>query len=97
MLVSKIIKCSANWCSPCRVFASTFEKVASKDEFKEIEFKPIDIESKEGIKLATQYNIKSIPTTILLDKNNNVIYKLIGNVSEQDFVNTINRANGIDE
>lgn len=98
MKVSKIVKCSASWCSPCRVFGKTFHNIENRDEFKDIDFKSYDIEKDdEGQRIATQHNVKSIPTTILFDENDNVIYKIIGNVSEQDFANAIRNASKLDE
>ena len=46
-MVKKICKLSAQWCSPCRVFATTFHKVEQMEEYKDIEFKEIDIENDE--------------------------------------------------
>lgn len=92
MKVKKIIKCSAEWCAPCRNFAKTFEKVSKYPEFHDIEFKAIDIEKDdEGKTIVDEHHIKSIPTTILLSDNNEVIYKLLGDVMEQDFANTIRK------
>ena len=91
--VKKIIKMSATWCGPCRAYAPTFHKVKDMDEFKDIEFKEIDIENDEnGDVLAEKYQIRSVPTTILLDENDELIYKVMGNISLNDLTNIINEA-----
>ena len=91
--VKKIIKMSTTWCGPCRAYASTFHKVKNMDEFKDIEFKEIDIENDEnGDVLAEKYQIRSVPTTILLDENDELIYKVMGNIPLNDLTNIINEA-----
>ena len=88
----KVVDCSASWCGPCRVFANTFKKVSEMEEYKDIEFKSIDIESDEGELYVEKYNIRSVPTILLLDENDNIIYKLSGNIPLEDLVSMINNA-----
>ena len=92
-MVKKIIDASASWCGPCRVFANTFKKVSEIEEYKDIEFKSVDIENDEDADLlVAKYNIKSVPTILLLDENDEIIYKLMGNTSLKDFTDVINKA-----
>lgn len=88
----KILKFSASWCGPCRVFANTFKKVSEMEKYKDIEFKSIDIEEDEGELYVEKYNIRSVPTILLLDEDDNIIYKLSGNIPLDDFVSMINNA-----
>jgi thioredoxin-related protein len=63
------------------------------EDYKDIEFKEIDIEKDDdGEILAEKYQVRSVPTTILLDENDELIYKLMGNVPEKDFIDVINEA-----
>jgi thioredoxin reductase (NADPH) len=87
-----VIKFSAQWCAPCRVYADTFKKASEMEEYKDIEFKSIDIENDEdGELMVEKYQVKSVPTTILADKNGDVIYKLMGNVPLKDLTDFINK------
>ena len=96
-MIKTIIKFSALWCAPCQTFHTTFMRVSGYDEFKDIEFKEIDVESNEGIDLAEKYHINSLPTTILFDEKGNTRYTLLCNVSEKSFIDVINKANDLDE
>ena len=91
-MIKKIVDASASWCGPCRVFANTFKKVSEMEKYKDIEFKSIDIEENEGELYVEKYNIRSVPTILLLDENDNIIYKLSGNIPLDDFVSMINNA-----
>lgn len=91
--VKKIMKLSTTWCAPCRAYASTFHKVKEMDEYKDIEFKEVDIENDEdGEVLAEKFQVRSVPTTILLDENDELIYKVMGNIPQKDLTNLINEA-----
>lgn len=93
MKVAKIVKMSAVWCAPCRVFAKTFHEVEGMEEYKDIEFKEVDIENDDdGEMMAGKYQVRSIPTTVILDESGEAIYKLIGNISKSDFIQAINDA-----
>lgn len=94
-MVNKIIRFAAEWCAPCRAFAKTFEEVSNMDDFQDITFKTYDIEDEEGegTMLAMKYGVKSIPTTVLLDENDNVLYKVMGNVPKNTLIDNINNTN----
>jgi thiol-disulfide isomerase/thioredoxin len=91
-MVKKIIKFSATWCAPCRFYAETFKKVSEREEFKDIEFKAMDIEEDGAEELVNKFSIRNVPSTVILDENGEAIYKVIGNVKESDLVDVINDA-----
>lgn len=78
-MVKKVIKLSAIWCSPCKAYAKTFEEVSRNEEFKDISFEEIDIEENDNI--AEKYKVRSVPTTVILDENENVLNIINGNIS----------------
>ena len=93
MKINRIIKLGASWCQPCHVFAKTFEKVAEMEKYNGIEFKEVDIENDEDAEiLVEKFGIRSVPTTLILDEEDNLIYKLIGNVSMNDFTDVLDKA-----
>lgn len=89
--VEKIISLHASWCAPCKMFTKTFEQVRKDEKYKDIKFESYDIEDGEkGSDITEKYMVRSVPTTILLDKEDNPIKKVIGNVPEKDFTDIIN-------
>lgn len=52
----------AAWCGPCKIMAPIFEE-ASKQMEPRVRFAKVNTESEQG--LAAQFNIRSIPTTII--------------------------------
>ena len=91
--VNKVIKFSASWCAPCRAFAPAFKRISEMEEFSDITFETTEIDDGEDHDLdIAKYEIRSVPTTILLDENDEPIYKLMGNVPEKDLIDLINEA-----
>jgi thioredoxin 1 len=93
----KIIKFSSTWCAPCKLIAPIFEKISGMDEFKDVQFQSFDIETdEEGIELIETYNIKNVPTIVVVNSNGNVLRKIIGAIQEKELVSilkeTINNA-----
>lgn len=88
--LDKIILLFASWYKPACEFLKTFEDVKDYDNFCNLKFESYDIdEDEQGQYLKLQYNAYCVPTTILLDKENNLIKKIIGKISEKDFSNII--------
>jgi thiol-disulfide isomerase/thioredoxin len=70
--------------------APIFDKVSQCDEFKDIEFKSLDIENDdEGIEMVEQFQIKSIPTIIILGHEDEVLKKIIGTLEENNLISLI--------
>jgi thioredoxin 1 len=70
----KVIKFSAPWCGPCKMYAPVFEQVSK--EVSEHEFKSLDIEEDEAE--SKPYNITAVPTTIVLDNDGKEINRISG-------------------
>ena len=91
--VKKIVKYSADWCAPCHAYAPTFKTVSEMDEFKDLEFEVIDIEKRKDMNPTFEkLGIRSIPTTILFDENDEPIYKVMGNIPMKDLISLINHS-----
>ena len=66
--MKKVIKFYADWCGPCKLYAPIFDKV-SQELKDEAEFVNVNIE-KDTTGLAAKYKVGSIPTTILINGEN---------------------------
>ena len=81
-MIKKVIKMSASWCAPCKVYAKAFHEVEKEEKYKGIEFEDVDVEENED--LALKYKVRAVPTTIILGENDVVLASFSGNVSKKD-------------
>lgn len=81
----------AAWCGPCRQFAPTFERVS--EETPDVVFAKVDTEAQP--ELAAAFSISSIPT-IMLVRDNVMVYAQPGALPEAALVDLIGQAKGLD-
>jgi thioredoxin 1 len=70
----KLLKFSAAWCQPCKQLDKLLEPLMGK--YPDIELVNTFIE--ENPDLASYYNIRTIPTMIMIDNNEQVLRTMIG-------------------
>ena len=78
----KLIKFYATWCSPCTTLSKLLEENSVPHE-------SVDID--QELELVSKYNIRGIPTLIMLDEQGNVVDRLNGSINKtklQDFLNS---------
>jgi len=61
----KVLKFAASWCQPCKMLSKTIEGMTIETPIEEI-----DIDEQE--ELAIQYQIRSVPTLVMLDDDKEV-------------------------
>ena len=71
----------ATWCMPCKTMSPIIEEIAK--EHKEIKFVKIDIDQNE--ELAIQYNVMSIPTTMVI-KNGEITKTFVGVTNKESII-----------
>ena len=81
-----IVKCSADWCNPCRQMATHIPALAQ--EFADVTWMEVDTDMFR--ELGTAFGIKSIPTLIFF-RNGKEIAREVGGKNKQDLRNALKR------
>jgi thioredoxin 1 len=71
----------ASWCGPCRIFSPIFEELA-KQYGKKVKFVKLNVD--DNPEIASEYNVMSIPTTLLFEKGD-VKAMSVGALPKEDF------------
>ena len=71
----------ANWCMPCTMMVPIFQEFSEKFKGK-IKFGKVNID--EGEKLASKFNIRSIPNFILF-RNGKIADQFVGGMTLENF------------
>ena len=79
-----IVDFYADWCGPCKMYAPIIEAVASEN--KNIKVVKIDVDNAQDI--AINYNIMSIPTTVII-KEGKEVNRAVGMISKSDLLELV--------
>lgn len=77
----------AKWCNPCMQFKPIFEKVS--EQFPDVAFTTVDTEQEST--LAQAFNIRSIPTLIIL-RSHVAVFAQAGTQTEQGLHDLVQQA-----
>jgi thiol-disulfide isomerase/thioredoxin len=83
--MKKVIRFTASWCGPCKVYASTFKDV--QERINNVEFETVDIDTENN--LIAEHSIRSVPTTVLI-KEDGSVKKQSGRMSDKQLIDFIN-------
>lgn len=75
----KILIFSAPWCGQCKAYHPIAEKFMK--EHSEIEITDINVE--DDMDSANKYNVKNLPTTVILDNEGNEVNRASGILSNE--------------
>lgn len=85
----KILKFSSSWCFPCRILKQTFDDILKMEEFKNIEVIELDVDDPNNNELCFKHQVRSIPTLVMLDENDNVLNKIMGAVPKNNLIDIL--------
>ena len=71
----------ATWCGPCKMVSPIIEKIAAENP----DLKVCKIDIDEQMKLATAYNVMSVPTLIAI-KNGQEVKRIVGAVPQTEIL-----------
>ena len=80
----QVLYFSAKWCTACQATTPIIESLKSN---KAVQVATVDVDY--DVSLTEQYNIRSVPTTIVLE-NGNEIRRNVGAINAEQLKNLIN-------
>lgn len=85
----KVIKIGAVWCNGCIVMRPRWKEIEAENPWLQTEYYDFDTDTKQ----IKKYNLEKqkLPTFIFLDKNNNEIMRLSGEVEKNELIQTITK------
>ena len=78
----KILKFFASWCKPCSALSETLKNA-------NIEHESIDVSSDTD--LTEKYDIRSIPTLVIIDENGNEVGRILGSKSKEQILEELKK------
>lgn len=81
-----IIYLGADWCGPCKIFKPTVQ-IVSQELGLPVNYINVD----HDVSLTERYNIKSIPTILVLGASGEVLYQNSGTMSREQLLSVLTR------
>jgi thioredoxin 1 len=75
----KLIKFQASWCGPCKALSAVMENMTLP-----IETQNVDID--ENHDMARKYNVRSVPTMIVVDSTGTEVKRAVGVMNEKQLL-----------
>ena len=70
--MNKILYFTASWCGPCKMMASTITEAIGGG----MNITKIDVDEDQD--MSTKYNVRSVPTMVLVNQNNEEVNRVVG-------------------
>jgi thioredoxin 1 len=73
----KVLKFYAEWCGPCKGLTMVIKGAGDK-----VTIPVEDVNIDENLMMAQDFNIRSVPTMVLVDKEEKELKRVVGSLSE---------------
>jgi thioredoxin 1 len=73
----KVLKFYADWCGPCKGLTMVIKGAGDK-----VTIPVEDVNIDENLMMAQDFNIRSVPTMVLVDKEEKELKRVVGSLSE---------------
>lgn len=80
----------AEWCHNCPIAEKVFEEIKSELDSDDVRFNSVDVESDEGVDLSCLYQVRNVPTMIIV-KNKRVVERVSGTRSKNEIKQIIEK------
>ena len=70
--MNKILYFTASWCGPCKMMASTVTEAIGGG----MNITKIDVDEDQDMSI--KYNVRSVPTMVLVNQNNEEVNRVVG-------------------
>jgi thioredoxin-like negative regulator of GroEL len=84
--MKKILYFSAPWCGPCKQFGPVMDRISQTGILVE----KVNIDNVPA--LAAAYNVRSVPTVVVVDRSGNEINRSVGMLSENQVRQLFNQS-----
>lgn len=85
---TEILLFHAYWDKSSLSLRQMFKEVSSEENFKDLTFTDVDVETEEGLDLSCNYQVRNIPI-ILIVKKNRVIERITGTRTKDELKSII--------
>lgn len=87
---TKVFFFSAPWCRGCGKMIPVFRAVDKELRNSNMKFFTIDVETEEGVELSTKFQVRNVPT-ILVMREGSVMERIKGIKTKEQLKNILNR------
>lgn len=87
---TEVLKFGALWCHGCVQMSPVFREIAEEMKSDNLEFREIDVEEDEGVDLSSKYQVRNVPT-ILIIKKDRVVERITGTKTKNELKEIIEK------
>jgi thioredoxin 1 len=83
-----VMRFTAPWCAPCKMLAPVIQGLAQ--DFPDVIFETVDVDNNPD--LAQHFNIRSVPTVLIVNKDEQILHTFVGVQPRQTYIEAIKTA-----